>query len=101
MTPALWLRRLVVVTLAVLTIAYVIGPSSVRTAIEQRRQTQQAEHEAARLDTRIAELTAEVEVRTSPEGVLREALCFGHYVEPGVELYAVVGVSGCVTGLHQ
>ena len=103
MTSAPWLRRLMIAILAVSTVAAVItfGTSSVHTGIEQRQQTRQAEREAAHLDARIAELTAEVEIRTSPDGILREALCFGHYVEPGVELYAVVGVSGCVTGQRK
>ena len=29
---------------------------------------------------------------------LRLSLCFGPYVEPGTEVYAVMGLQGCVTG---
>ena len=95
---SVWLRRLMIMLLVMTTVGAVVtfGTSSVSTSVEQRNQIVEAEHLADTLDAKIAELTAEVKIRTSPEGALREALCFGPYVEPGIEVYAVVGVDGCV-----
>ena len=79
-------------------LAVVLGASSVRTWAEQRDQLDDARREAADLDARIASLEAEIATRTSDEGARIEALCFGPYVEPGVEVYSIPGVSGCVSG---
>ena len=75
----------------------VFGASSARTWFEQRHQTAEEEALAYSLDARIADLDAEVKMRTSEAGARREALCVGPYVAPGTEVYAVVGLDGCVT----
>ena len=93
-----WWHRLLLVALfaGTLIAATMFGASSVRTWFDQNAQLADAEHAAVGLDGRIAELTDEIERRTSDEGVRREALCFGPYVEPGTEVYAVMGLDGCV-----
>ena len=83
---------------ATVALAVVLGASSVGTWAEQRQQLDDARREAAELDDRIASLEAEIATRTSDEGARIEALCFGPYVEPGVEVYSIPGVSGCVSG---
>jgi len=85
------------VVLVVLGLAAALGASSVTTWVDQREQTVEERRLAAELDSRIAALESEVDRRLSPEGARRQALCFGPYVEPGTEVYAVLGVSGCVT----
>ena len=93
-----WWHRLLLVALfaGTLIAATMFGASSVRTWFDQNAQQADAEHAAVELDSRIAELTGEIARRTSDEGARREALCFGPYVEPGTEVYAVMGLSGCV-----
>ena len=95
-----WWHRLLLVTVAAAALAgaATLGWSSVRTWMEQSDQQAAAERVAADLDARIADLEDEIDRRTSEEGVRREALCFGPYVEPGTEVYAVMGLRGCVTG---
>lgn len=85
------------VVLVVLGLAAALGASSVTTWVDQREQTVEERRLAAELDARIETLESEVDRRHSPEGARRQALCFGPYVEPGTEVYAVLGVSGCVT----
>jgi len=93
-----WWHRLLLVALfaGTLAAATLFGASSVATWFDQNAQIADAEHEAAELDERIAVLTGEIDRRTSENGVRREALCFGPYVEPGTEVYAVMGLNGCV-----
>ncbi len=79
-------------------VAATLGASSVRTWIDQRDQLDDARREASELDERIASLEAEIATRTSDEGARIEALCFGPYVEPGVEVYSIPGIDGCVSG---
>lgn len=93
-----WWHRLLLVTLFAGTLgeAVMFGASSVGTWFDQNAQRADAEHIAVQLETRIAELTDEIDRRTATDGVRREALCFGPYVEPGTEVYAVMGLNGCV-----
>ncbi len=93
-----WWHRLLLVGLFAGTLgaAAMFGASSVSTWLDQNAQRADAEHIAVELEARIAELTSEIERRTSDDGVRREALCFGPYVEPGTEVYAVMGLDGCV-----
>ena len=83
---------------ATIMLAVALGTSSVRTWVDQREQLDGARREASELDDRIASLEAEIATRTSAEGARIEALCFGPYVEPGVEVYSIPGVDGCVSG---
>ena len=83
---------------ATVMLAAALGTSSVRTWINQREQIDGAHRESVELDARIASLEAEIATRTSDEGARIEALCFGPYVEPGVEVYSIPGVDGCVSG---
>lgn len=83
---------------ATVSLAGVLGASSVRTWANQRNQLENARREASELDARVASLEAEIATRTSDEGARIEALCFGPYVEPGVEVYSIPGVDGCVSG---
>lgn len=76
--------------------AAMFGASSVRTWFDLNAQRAEAEHIEVHLQARIAELNDEIDRRTSNDGVRREALCFGPYVEPGTEVYAVMGLNGCV-----
>ena len=94
-----WWHRLLLVGLGVAMVvaAVLLGASSVRTWMDQNAQQQEAESLGAELDARIAALESEIARRTSDNGVRREALCFGPYVEPGTEVYAVMGLEGCVT----
>ena len=94
-----WWHRLLLVGLAVSMVAaaLLLGASSVRTWMDQNAQQQEAESVGAELEARIAALEGEIARRTSDDGVRREALCFGPYVEPGTEVYAVMGLEGCVT----
>ena len=93
-----WWHRLLLASLfaGTLIAATMFGASSVRTWFDQNAHLADAEHAAVEFDGRIAELEDEIARRTSDEGVRREALCFGPYVEPGTEVYAVMGLSGCV-----
>lgn len=95
----MWIRRFVMAGLMAGTLAggAMFGASSVRTWIEQNEQRTGAQQTAVELDQRIAELEAEIGRRTSEEAVRREALCFGPFVPPGAEIYAVPGLQGCVT----
>ena len=98
MKSAWWHRLLLaglVVSMAVA--AVLLGASSVQTWMDQNAQQREAESLGAELDARIAVLEGEIARRTSDDGVRREALCFGPYVEPGTEVYAVMGLEGCVT----
>ncbi|MCY4664931.1 MAG: hypothetical protein OXC00_09725 [Acidimicrobiaceae bacterium] len=98
MTSAWWHRGLLVgLAMAIVVAAVLLGASSVRTWLDQNAQQEEAESLAAELDTRIAGLEGEVARRTSDDGVRREALCFGPYVDPGTEVYAVMGLEGCVS----
>ena len=94
-----WWHRLLLVGLgaAMVVAAVLLGASSVRTWMDQNAQQQEAESLGAELDARITALEGEIARRTSDDGVRREALCFGPYVEPGTEVYAVMGLEGCVT----
>ncbi len=93
-----WARRGVPAALLAVFVSLMIwvGESSVSTWMEQNRERSRADHDAAVLDGRIAELEQEIRRRTSDEAVRREALCFGPYVEPGTEVYTIVGLRGCV-----
>ena len=94
-----WKHRLLLFSLAMTTLGAVVifGAPSERTWSEQRNQIAAETALAAQLDAEISTLSAEVEIRTSEAGIRREALCFGPYVTPGTEVYAVIGVRGCVT----
>ena len=93
-----WWHRLVLVALVAGTLAAaaLFGASSVGTWFDQNAQRADAEHAAMEFEGRIAELEDKITRRTSDEGVRREALCFGPFVEPGTEVYAVMGLNGCV-----
>ena len=92
-----WARRLVLAALVVGTLAVsaLLGASSVRTWLDQNEQQAEAEQVADDLEARIADLEAEIKWRTSDEAVRQAALCFGLFVEPGTEAYAVTGLTGC------
>ena len=94
-----WWQRLLVaaLSLTVIAAAALFGASSVQTWMDQNDQRADAEALAAELDARVAELEAEISLRTSSDGARREALCFGPYVEPGTEVYSVMGLHGCVS----
>ena len=94
-----WWHRLLLVGLGVAMVVAVglLGASSVRTWRDQNAQQREAESLGVTLDARIAALEGEIARRTSGDGVRREALCFGPYVAPGTEVYAVMGLGGCVT----
>ena len=98
MRSAWWHRLLLAgLVVAMAVAAVLLGASSVRTWMNQNVQQREAESLGAELDARIAVLEGEVSRRTSDDGVRREALCFGPYVAPGTEVYAVMGLEGCVT----
>ena len=100
MKSAWWHRSLLaVLVVAMVAAAALLGASSVRTFMDQQAQQREAESVGAELDVWIDVLEGEVARRTSDDGVRREALCFGPYVEPGTEVYAVMGLEGCVTQL--
>ena len=82
---------------ATITLAGALGTSSIRTWVDQREQLDGADREAIELDARIVSLEAEIATRTSEEAARIEALCFGPYVEPGVEVYSVPGVDGAAS----
>ena len=94
-----WWHRLLLVGLggAMLAAALLLGASSVRTWMDQNAQQAEAGELAVGLDGRVTDLEDEVARRTSAGGVRREALCFGPYVDPGTEVYAVMGLEGCVS----
>ncbi len=84
----------------VLTVATVLSIGAVlslplRTWIDQRAELAEREAERDALDARIARLEAEVAARSAPDAVVLRARCFGPFVEPGEEVYAVSGVAGC------
>lgn len=62
---------------------------------EQRRELDQVRNERTTLRAEIAEIEADIENVTNGEGFRRAARCYGQFVEPGVEVYAVPGLSGC------
>lgn len=102
-----WVGRLLVVMLVMMTVGAVLlfGASSIKTYLSQSSEMAQAKAEAEELDNRKDELEQEIVIRSSEEGLRREALCFNYYVKPGVEVYAtevysddtqtVWNVSGC------
>ena len=92
-----WARRLIWAALlaGTLAMAAMLGASSVQTWLDQNEQRAEAESTAADLDAQIDDLEAEVDWRTSDEAVRLAALCFGLFVEPGTETYAVTGLTGC------
>ena len=94
-----WIRRSVLFTLLAATLGggAIFGASSVRTWVEQNEIRAAAQQTATDLDRQITELEAEIDRRTSDEAVRREALCFGPFVPPGTEIYAVPGLQGCVS----
>ncbi len=96
---SVWWHRLLLAGLGVAMVvaAVLLGASSVRTWMDQNAQQEEAESVGAELDARIDALEGEIARRTSDDGVRREALCFGPYVEPGTEVYAVMGLEGCVS----
>ena len=96
---SVWWHRLLLVGLVVAMVvaAVLLGASSVRTWMDQNAQQQEAESLGIELNARITALEGEIARRTSDGGVRREALCFGPYVKPGTEVYAVMGLEGCVT----
>ena len=93
-----WARRLLSATLLVgiLSVAVVLGASSVRTWMDQNHERSQAQHVATELEARIVGLEHDIARRTSDESIRRAALCYGPYVEPGTEVYAIAGLHGCV-----
>ena len=97
-TKRAWWHRMLLMALFVGTLAAaaLFGASSVRTWMDQNAQRVEAERTAVEFDSRVADLKDEIARRTSAGGVQREALCFGPYVEPGTEVYAVMGLNGCV-----
>ncbi len=64
--------------------------------IDQREEVDAARDRNAQLRAEVDQLDAQLETLTGEEGVEIRGLCFGPYVEPGVETYTVPGVSGCV-----
>ncbi len=86
----------VVLVLGLFVAAAFLGASSVRTWFDQNRQRVEAEQTADELDAQITAWEGEIARRTSPEAVRQAALCFGPYVEPGTEVYAVLGLTGCL-----
>lgn len=94
---------LLLIGLVILLVAIVglNGTELVRAWMDQNAQREEAEAVAAELDVFIDELEGEVARRTSDGGVRREALCFGPYVAPGTEIYAVMGLEGCVSPLRD
>lgn len=96
---SVWWHRLLSMGLAVAMVAaaLLLGASSVSTWMEQNAQQAEAESLATELDSRISALTDEIARRTTDDGVRQEALCFGPYVDPGTEVYAVMGLEGCVS----
>ena len=94
-----WWHRLTLVGLGLATLvaAVVFGASSVQTWMDQNAQLEEAEEAAAELNGQILELNDDIARRTTSDGVRREALCYGPYVAPGTEVYAVMGLRGCVS----
>jgi len=92
-----WPRRMLTLVMlgGTLSVAVLFGLPSFQTWSDQRDQRAQAEQQAERLDAEIAHWEREVSRRTSEEAVRLAALCFGPYVEPGTEVYAVPGLKGC------
>lgn len=64
--------------------------------VDQREEVDAARERNAELQAEVDRLDADLETLTGEEGVVIRGLCFGPYVEPGVETYTVPGVSGCV-----
>ncbi len=93
-----WTRRILLLVLvtAILSVALLLGRSSLSTWNEQDRQRSQAEQVTRELEERVNVLEQELKWRTSDEAVRQAALCFGPYVEPGTEVYTVAGLRGCV-----
>ncbi len=91
-------RRLIVLAMALGTVITVLALNapSVGLVFEQGSDINEAEREAKNIQAEIEVVQAELESRSSPDGMRLKFLCYGPYVEPGTEVYAVLGVSGCV-----
>ena len=63
--------------------------------IQLNRELDEAKQERTRLQTEISQINADIESLTSGEGLRRAARCYAQFVEPGEEVYAVAGLSGC------
>jgi len=90
--------RIVRAILFVLTLAAGAGLAAypIGDWVEQREEVDAAQDRNIQLQAEVDQLAAELESLTGEEGVEIRGLCFGPYVQPGVETYTVPGVSGCV-----
>lgn len=64
--------------------------------VDQRDELDGVRDRNAELQAEVDRLDTELLVMTGEEGVKIRSLCFGPFVEPGVETYTVPGVDGCV-----
>lgn len=85
---------LLVVAFALL--AGVLVEPSVSSYLEQRSELETVKQERAALRAEIADINADIEGIIDEEGLRHEARCYGPFVEPGEEVYAVPGLKGCV-----
>ena len=91
--------RAVRVVLFAVTLAVGVGLAAipVGTWMDQRDELDDARRRQAELQTEIAEINADIEQIVGEDGLEEAALCYGQYVEPGVEVYGIPGLQGCVT----
>ena len=73
-----------------------IAAFPLRTWYAQRSELHDARARHAELVAEIEASDARIAAKVDTDGIRRDAKCFGHYVEPGQELYTVPGVGGCV-----
>ena len=82
--------------LATLGLGVGLAAIPVGTWMEQRDELDDARRRAAELEAEIAEIQAEIDWVVGEDGFKIAARCYGPYVEPGTEVYAVPGLQGCV-----
>lgn len=91
--------RVVRALLVVVTLGVGVGLAAipVGTWMDQREELDDARQRQAELQREIDQINADIERIVGEEGLEEAALCYGQYVEPGLEVYGIPGLQGCVT----
>jgi len=93
-----WIRRMagLLVVLGLLAGGGLLTVRQFEVWTDQNEQRAAAARLARDLDAEIASWEGEIARRSTTEAVREAALCFGPYVDPGTEVYAVPGLTGCL-----
>ena len=76
----------------------VLAAIPVTDLLDQRAELSEVETERDELLADIKSIELEIEHLTGADGIQQRGRCFGPYVKPGEETYAIPGVDGCASG---